>query len=169
MYLSFGAIYLKFGAIYPSLLKLFNTYILVSYRPKLKLKKKGGLKYCTICPDSVFEKHVLLHNSGSWLIRVRFIHSWAAGTITLFWWQDCFLAGIFCCTVTDRLRFAAILNRWCMTPWRTLMKPRDRALIDSPISVHESRFDFCWGIGPCGPVPPPPLEWNSILPLITAV
>jgi len=27
------------------------------------------------------------------------------------------------------------------------------------------------GIGPCGPVPPPPLEWNSILrlPLVTAV
>ena len=95
MYLSFGAIYLKFGAIYPSLLKLFNTYILVSYRPKLKLKKKGGLKYCTICPDSVFEKHVLLHNSGSWLIRVRFIHSWAAGTITVFLRRDCFLAGFF--------------------------------------------------------------------------
>ena len=25
------------------------------------------------------------------------------------------------------------------------------------------------GIGPCGPVPPPPLEWNAILPLVTAV
>jgi len=25
------------------------------------------------------------------------------------------------------------------------------------------------GIGPCGLVPPPPLEWNSILPLVTAV
>ena len=25
------------------------------------------------------------------------------------------------------------------------------------------------GIGPCGPVPPPPLEWNSILLLVTAV
>ena len=32
---------------------------------------------------------------------------------------------------------------------------------------------FSWivflGIGPCGPVPPPPLEWNSILPLVTDV
>jgi len=25
------------------------------------------------------------------------------------------------------------------------------------------------GIGPCGPVPPPPLEWNSILDLVTTV
>ena len=25
------------------------------------------------------------------------------------------------------------------------------------------------GIGPCGLVPPPPLEWDSILPLVTAV
>ena len=25
------------------------------------------------------------------------------------------------------------------------------------------------GIGPCGLVRPPPLEWNSILPLVTAV
>ena len=30
-------------------------------------------------------------------------------------------------------------------------------------------LDFFLGIGPCGPVPPPPLEWNSILPLVTAV
>jgi len=29
---------------------------------------------------------------------------------------------------------------------------------------------FFWGgIGPCGPSPSPPLEWNSILPLVTAV
>jgi len=28
---------------------------------------------------------------------------------------------------------------------------------------------FFWGIGPCGLVPPPPLEFNSILPLVTAV
>jgi len=28
---------------------------------------------------------------------------------------------------------------------------------------------FCLGIGPCGPVLLPPLEWNSILPLVTAV
>ena len=27
---------------------------------------------------------------------------------------------------------------------------------------------FFWGIGPCGPVPPAPLERNSILPLVTA-
>ena len=26
-----------------------------------------------------------------------------------------------------------------------------------------------WGIGPCGLDPPPPLEWNSILPLVIAV
>jgi len=25
------------------------------------------------------------------------------------------------------------------------------------------------GIGPCGPVPPPPLEWTSFPPLATAV
>jgi len=25
------------------------------------------------------------------------------------------------------------------------------------------------GIGPCGPVPPPPLEWTSFPPLVTAV
>jgi len=25
------------------------------------------------------------------------------------------------------------------------------------------------GIGPCRPIHPPPLEWNSILPLVTAV
>ena len=30
-------------------------------------------------------------------------------------------------------------------------------------------LDFFWGIGPCGLVPPPALEWNSILPLVTAV
>ena len=28
---------------------------------------------------------------------------------------------------------------------------------------------FFLGIGPGGPVPSPPLEWNSILPLVTAV
>ena len=28
---------------------------------------------------------------------------------------------------------------------------------------------FLLGIGPCGLVPSPPLEWNSILPLVTAV
>ena len=28
---------------------------------------------------------------------------------------------------------------------------------------------FSWGIGPCGLAPPPPLECNSILPLVTAV
>ena len=28
---------------------------------------------------------------------------------------------------------------------------------------------FFWGIGPCGLVPPPPLECNSILPLVIAV
>jgi len=31
-----------------------------------------------------------------------------------------------------------------------------------------SSWIFCLGIGPCGPVPPPPQEWNSILPLVTA-
>jgi len=31
-------------------------------------------------------------------------------------------------------------------------------------------LDFLfWGIGPCGPVPSPPLEWNSFPPLVTAV
>ena len=28
---------------------------------------------------------------------------------------------------------------------------------------------FLMGIGPCGPVPPPPLEWTSFPPLVTAV
>ena len=28
---------------------------------------------------------------------------------------------------------------------------------------------FFLGTGPCGLVSPPPLEWNSILPLVTAV
>jgi len=28
---------------------------------------------------------------------------------------------------------------------------------------------FFWGFGPCGLVLPPPLEWTSILPLVTAV
>jgi len=28
---------------------------------------------------------------------------------------------------------------------------------------------FFMGIGPCGPVPPPPLEWTSFPPLVTAV
>ena len=28
---------------------------------------------------------------------------------------------------------------------------------------------FFLGIGPCGPVLPPPLEWNSFLPLVTPV
>ena len=28
---------------------------------------------------------------------------------------------------------------------------------------------FLLGIGPCGLVLPPPLEWNSILPLVTVV
>jgi len=39
------------------------------------------MKYCTIGAyywiDSVFEKHILLHTSSSWLIRVRFLHPWA--------------------------------------------------------------------------------------------
>ena len=30
-------------------------------------------------------------------------------------------------------------------------------------------FFFFWGIGPCGLTPPPPLECNFILPLVTAV
>jgi len=30
-------------------------------------------------------------------------------------------------------------------------------------------LDFFLGIGPQGPAPPPPLEWNSILPLVTTV
>ena len=29
-------------------------------------------------------------------------------------------------------------------------------------------FLFFLGLDPCGLVPPPPLEWNSILPLVTA-
>ena len=69
--------------------------------------------------------------------------------------------------MTDRLRFAAILNRWCVTPWLALMKPRDRTLIPQYRSINQDYF--FGGIGPCGPVPPPPLEWNSILPLVTAV
>jgi len=28
---------------------------------------------------------------------------------------------------------------------------------------------FFMGIGPCGPVLPPPLEWTSFLPLVTAM
>ena len=28
---------------------------------------------------------------------------------------------------------------------------------------------FLMGIGPCGPVPSPPLEWTSFPPLVTAV
>jgi len=28
---------------------------------------------------------------------------------------------------------------------------------------------FFMGIGPCGPVPPPPLEWTSFPPLVAAV
>jgi len=40
--------------------------------------------------------------------------------------------------------------------------------VDFPMSVHKSRI-FFGGIGPCGPVLPPPLEWNSILPLVTTV
>ena len=28
---------------------------------------------------------------------------------------------------------------------------------------------FFWGFGPCGLVLPPPLEWNSILSLVTTV
>ena len=35
------------------------------------------------------------------------------------------------------------------------------------------RFFFPWiyfmGIGPCGPVPPHPLEWTSVPPLVTVV
>ena len=30
-------------------------------------------------------------------------------------------------------------------------------------------FVFVLGIGPCGLVPPPPLEWTSFPPLVTAV
>ena len=30
-------------------------------------------------------------------------------------------------------------------------------------------LDFFFAIGPCGPVPPPSLEWNSILSLVTTV
>ena len=30
-------------------------------------------------------------------------------------------------------------------------------------------FFFLMGIGPCGLVPPPPLEWTSFPPLVTAV
>ena len=41
--------------------------------------------------------------------------------------------------------------------------------VDFPMSVHTSRFLFLGGIGPCGAVLPPPLEWNSILPLVTTV
>ena len=44
------------------------------------------------------------------------------------------------------------------------MGPRPRLL---PSGFFD--WIFFWGIGPCGLVPLPPLEWNSILPLVTAV
>ena len=46
------------------------------------------LKHCTIgsyyWTNSVFVKHVLLHISGSWPIRVRFLHSWSLGSWATF-------------------------------------------------------------------------------------
>ena len=39
---------------------------------------------------------------------------------------------------------------------------------DFPLRVVFLDF-FFMGIGPCGLAPPPPLECNSILPLVTAV
>ena len=43
----------------------------------------------------------------------------------------------------------------------------------SPDDIHcqvcQSPFDEHKGIGPCGPVPPPPLEWTSFPPLVTSV
>ena len=41
-------------------------------------------------------------------------------------------------------------------------------------SISSFGIFFSWiliflGIGPCGLVPPPPLEWDSILPLVTAM
>ena len=45
------------------------------------------------------------------------------------------------------------------------MGPRPRQLL--PSGFFSLDF-FFWGIGPCGPVPPAPLERNSILPLVTA-
>jgi len=37
-------------------------------------------------------------------------------------------------------------------------------------TVFSFGFIFIFmGIGPCGPIPPPPLEWTSFLPLVAAV
>jgi len=61
------------------LLRLLSRYILVSYWPQLNLSITVAT-YCTIrsyyWTGSVFEKHILLHTSGSWLwlIRVQFLH-----------------------------------------------------------------------------------------------
>ena len=39
----------------------------------------------------------------------------------------------------------------------------------SSFGIFCSWIFFFLGIGPCGPVLPPPLEWNSFLPLVTPV
>ena len=48
------------------------------------------------------------------------------------------------------------------------MGPRPRQLLPQASGFFLD-FSVFLGIGPCGLVLPPPLEWNSILPLVTAV
>jgi len=38
--------------------------------------------------DSVFVRHILLHISGSWLIRVRLVHSWAGALLRKMTYAD---------------------------------------------------------------------------------
>ena len=69
----------------------------------------------------------------------------------------------FCCTVIDRLRFVAILNRWCVTPWLALMKPRDRTLIPQCRSINQDFFlvgAWDWSLR-AGASPSPRVEFHS--------
>jgi len=72
--------------------------ILINYgkafpRPITLINYAALYKYSASHFNSVFVKHILLHISGSWPIRVRFVHSWAVFYITA---QFCFAQLLIC-------------------------------------------------------------------------
>jgi len=74
---------------------------------------------------------------------VPFIHSWAAGTITVFLRRDCFAAGFFLLYSDRQVEVCGDSESLVRDP---LARPDETPgpYVDFPMSVHTSRF-FFWG------------------------
>ena len=74
--------------VYVTYMYIFSTYmwrICIFYCHSLCMeleRRQPQLHMCGL--DSVFVKHILLHISGSWLIGVRLVHSWAGAVLIQF-------------------------------------------------------------------------------------